>query len=102
MIELSIFIKELRNQLNSALSDVNPGPVRFELGPVEIEAIVAVDQSHGATGKVNFWVVEASADVSAISTRTHRITVTLHPVLVPPDGSHHSVLITGSELDQER
>jgi hypothetical protein len=43
--------RELRVQLNSALSDADPCPVRFELGPVETEATVAVDRSRGASGK---------------------------------------------------
>ncbi|MER6132190.1 trypco2 family protein [Streptomyces sp. NPDC001815] len=102
MIELSDFIRELRSQLNSVLSDADPGPVRFELGPVEIEAAVTVDRSRGAGGKVNFWVVEANADMSSIATRTHRVTVTLQPLLVTPDGDQRSVLIRGTELDQER
>ncbi|MFI6276608.1 trypco2 family protein [Streptomyces sp. NPDC050988] len=102
MIELGDFIRELRIQLNSALSDPDLGPVRFELGPVEIEATVAVDRSRGGSGKVRFWVVEANADMSTSTTQTHRITVTLQPVLVAPDGSHHSMLITGKELDHER
>lgn len=102
MIELTEVVRELRSQLNSTLSESGPGPVRFELGPVEIEAVIAVDRSGGVGGKVNFWVVEANADTSIASSRTHRITLTLQPVLVAPDGGHHSVLIAGDELDHER
>jgi hypothetical protein len=102
VIELSVFIAELRNQLNTAMSDGGPGPLRFELGAVEIEATVVADQARGATAKVNLWVVDAGVETSVAASRTHRISVTLQPVLVPPDGSHRSVLIAGRELTDER
>lgn len=48
MIELADMVRELRDQLNTALTSAGPGPVRFELGPVEIEATVAIDRTGGA------------------------------------------------------
>lgn len=58
VIELAAFFRELRKQLNSALSEASPGPVRFELGAVEIEATVAVEQHRGSSGKISVWVDE--------------------------------------------
>ncbi|GHB15915.1 hypothetical protein GCM10010377_01700 [Streptomyces viridiviolaceus] len=102
MIELTDVIRELRDQLNAGLAEAGPGPLRFELGPVEIEATVVVDRSGGVGGKVNFWVVEASADTSVTASRTHRITLTLQPTLVAPDGTHRRVLVSGDEAGGER
>ncbi|MFH8973556.1 trypco2 family protein [Streptomyces sp. NPDC017890] len=102
MIELADMVRELRDQLNCALAGAGTGPIRFELGPVEIEATVAIDRAGGAAGKVNFWVVEANSDVSVASNRTHRVTLTLQPTLVTPDGTHRHVLISGDEADGER
>ncbi|CAL9368117.1 trypco2 family protein [Streptomyces sp. enrichment culture] len=102
MIELTEMVRELRDQLNSALTGAGPGPIRFELGPVEIEATVAIDRTGGVAGKVNFWVVETTADASVSSSRTHRVTLTLQPTLVSPDGTRHQVLISGDEVDGER
>lgn len=102
MIELAEMIRELQQELNTALLDGPPGVVRFELGPVEIEATVAVGRKGGAGGKVRFWVVEAGADGQLETSRTHRIGLTLHPKLVAPDGTHRSVLISGGEADGER
>lgn len=102
MIELAEMIRELRQELNAALLDGPSGVVRFELGPVEIEATVAVGRKGGAGGKVRFWVVEAGVDGQSETSRTHRISLTLHPKLVAPDGMHHSVLISGDEADGER
>ncbi|MFD7434863.1 trypco2 family protein [Streptomyces sp. NPDC059861] len=102
MVELAEMIRELRHELNSALAGGGDGPVRFELGPVEIEATVAVGRTGGAGGKVRFWVVEAGGEARVESSRTHRICLTLQPKLVAPDGTHHDVLITGDEAEGER
>lgn len=102
MIELSEMIRELRQELINALTDGSGGPLRFELGPVEVEATVAVGRKGGAQGKVRFWVVESAADVAMESSRTHRITLTLKPTLVAPDGVQHSALISGDEALGER
>ncbi|MFD7608371.1 trypco2 family protein [Streptomyces mirabilis] len=102
MIELSDMIRQLRQELYAAMADGPAGPVRFELGPVEIEATVAVDREAGVGGKIGFWVVEANADGKLATSQTHRISLTLQPTLVAPDGTHRSVLITGDEADGER
>ncbi|MEU6257146.1 trypco2 family protein [Streptomyces sp. NPDC047043] len=102
MIELADMIRELRLELYAAMAEGPAGPIRFELGPVEIQASVAVDREAGAGGKVRFWVVEANADAKLATSQTHQINVTLHPKLVAPDGTQRSVLITGDEADGER
>ncbi|WP_045562567.1 trypco2 family protein [Streptomyces sp. FxanaA7] len=102
MIELSEMIRQLRQELNTAMADGAAGPVRFELGPVEIEASVAVDREAGAGGKVRFWVVEANAGGKFATSETHRISLTLQPKLVAPDGTQRAVLIAGDEADGER
>ncbi|MFJ8535715.1 trypco2 family protein [Streptomyces sp. NPDC093591] len=102
MIELAEMIRELRHELNAALADGSAAPVRFELGPVEIEATVMVGRRGGAAGKVRFWVVEAGGDAQSESSLTHRISLTLEPRLVAPDGTRRTVLIAGDEADAER
>ncbi|MGV9250127.1 trypco2 family protein [Streptomyces sp. NPDC003697] len=102
MVELAELIRDLRQELTEALTGGPSGPLRFELGPVEIEATVAVGRKGGAGGKVRFWVVEANADGQVEASRTHRITLTLQPKLVAPDGAHRTVLVTGDEADGER
>lgn len=102
MIQLAEMVRELREQLNHVLVEAGSGPLRFELGPVEIEATVTVDRTGGAGGKVNFWVVEGSSEASVNSSRAHRITLTLQPTLVTPDGTRRPVLVSDSEADGER
>ena len=103
MIELSDMIRELRQQLTDSLADGAGETVRFELGPVEIEATVAVSREAGANAKVRLWVVDAGADGKYAHAQTQRITVTLTPKLVPQDGSPpRTALIDGDEVRGER
>jgi hypothetical protein len=103
VIELSDMIRELRQQLATALADGAGEAVRFELGPVEVEATVAVSREAGADSKVRLWVVDTGANGKYAHARTQRITVTLTPKTVPMDGSAaQSVLIAGGEVDGER
>ncbi|MCT9092960.1 hypothetical protein N4G70_29435 [Streptomyces sp. ASQP_92] len=103
MIELSEMISELRGQLASAMADGDGQPVRFELGPVEVEATVAVTREAGAEAKVKLWVVDAGANGKYSQAQTQRIKVTLTPKSVPADGSPaQSVLIAGGEVEGER
>ena len=103
MIELSDMVRELRRQLTTALADGADEAVRFELGPVEIEATVAVSREAGADAKVRLWVVDAGATGKYAHAQTQRITVTLTPKTVSADASTtQSVLIAGGEVDGER
>lgn len=102
MIELSDMIRELRQQLNSALADGADDAVRFEVGPVEVEATVAVTRKAGADAKVRLWVVDAGANGKYAHAQTQRITLTLNPKVVADGSAPQSVLIAGGEVDGER
>lgn len=103
MIELSDVIRELRQQLATALTDGDGEAVRFELGPVELEATLAVSREGGVDTKVRLWVVDAGANGKYAQAETQRVTVTLTPKVVPSDGSSaRTVLIAGGEVDGER
>jgi hypothetical protein len=103
-IELAELIRQLRTELKAAAAEgAGAGDaLRFELGPVEVEATVAAGRDQGANGKVRFWVVEAGGDAKFTSSQTQRITLTLHPKVVEPDGTTRSPLISGDELHGER
>jgi hypothetical protein len=103
VIELSDLIRELRQQLTTALADGDGEVVRFELGPVEIEATVAVSREAGTDAKVRLWVVDAGMNGKYAQAQTQRITVTLAPQIVAADGSTaRSMLISDGEVDGER
>lgn len=100
MIELADMIRELRTQLSTALADGEGEALRFELGPVEIEASVAVTREAGADAKVHLWVIDAGASGRYGHAETQRITLTLTPrTATAPSGT---VLITGEESPTER
>ncbi|MBO7936463.1 trypco2 family protein [Streptomyces antibioticus] len=100
MIELADMIRELRTQLNTALADGEGEALRFELGPVEIEASVAVTREAGADAKVRLWVIDAGASGRYGHAETQRITLTLTPrTPTTPSGT---VLITGEQSPTER
>ncbi|MER6093613.1 trypco2 family protein [Streptomyces bluensis] len=106
MIELSEMIRELRQQLTVAMADGEGEAVRFELGPVEVEATVAVSREAGADSKVRLWIVDAGANGKYTQAQTQRVTLSLTPKTVEPreteGGGVRPVLISGGEVDGER
>ena len=100
MIELSEVIIELRRELEKARATADPDEkLRFELGPVELEATVAVEKKGGAHAKVHFWVVELGGDAQVGQTSTQRVKMTLQPRLA---GSDIPPWVSGEEADRER
>ncbi|MEU3147308.1 trypco2 family protein [Streptomyces sp. NPDC006999] len=74
------------------------GAVR--VGPVELEAAVAVERSATAGGKVRFWVVEAGADGRLADSVTHRVRLTLDPRT--RSGGGRAPWVSGDEAERER
>ncbi|MFF2189350.1 trypco2 family protein [Streptomyces sp. NPDC058155] len=103
-VELAELIRQLRKELKAAAAEgAEAGEaLQFEVGPVEVEATVAISREAGANGKVRFWVVEAGGDGRFARSATQRITLTLHPKVVAQDGTTRSPLISGDEVDGER
>lgn len=85
MIELAEMIAQLRGELAAAMAaaedagDTEGHALRFELGPVQLEAEFAVQRSAGADGRIRFWVVEAGASGQQVNSTTHRVTLSLEP-----------------------
>ncbi|WDV51935.1 hypothetical protein PV963_16915 [Streptomyces coeruleorubidus] len=103
MIELADMVRELRKQLTAALTDGDGEILRFELGPVEVEASIAVTREAGGDAKVRLWVVDAGANGKYAQAETQRVTLTLTPRAVAADGGvPQTVLIAGDEVDGER
>ncbi|MEU3465792.1 trypco2 family protein [Streptomyces sp. NPDC006733] len=81
MIELAEMIEQLRRELTTAVAAGQGEELRFELGPVELEAAVSLERSGTAGTKIRFWVAEAGAEGRVADTATHRIKLTLDPRL---------------------
>jgi hypothetical protein len=98
MIELGEVIGELRRELQTAMAAGAGEPLRFELGPVELEATVAVEKGGGGATKIRFWVVELGGDAKVSQSSTQRIKLVLQPRLA----SGQAPLISGDEAARER
>ncbi|WP_194908953.1 trypco2 family protein [Catenulispora rubra] len=93
MIELTALIRQLRMELQEAVVAGDGAALRFELGPIELEVVVAVERSAETGSKLRFLVAEAHADGKWDATRTQRIKLTLTPKL---DGTEVTALIAGT------
>jgi hypothetical protein len=99
MIELSEVIRELRQEMQEAIAAGTDKPLRFELGPIELEASVAVERQGGAGAKVRFWVIELGGEAKATHASTQRIKLSLQPRLA---GSGAAPWVSGEATDRER
>lgn len=98
MIELGEVIAELRRELQEAINQGEGQPLRFELGPVELEATVAVEKGGGGGAKVRFWVIELGGDAKVAQSSTQRIKLALQPRLA----SGEAPWVAGDEAPDER
>jgi hypothetical protein len=98
MIELAEFIGELRRELQQAMDAGEGQELRFELGPVELEATVAVEKGADLGAKVRFWVLELGGDVKATQASTQRIKLALQPRLA----SGETARVASDEGPRER
>ncbi|MER7407870.1 trypco2 family protein [Streptomyces sp. NPDC000070] len=101
-IELAELVRNLRRELEVALVQGEGETLRFELGPVEVEAVVTLQRDLSAGGKVRFWVVETGSDLKAGASHAQRITLTLQPKVAAVDGSLRTAVIAGDEFTGER
>ena len=98
MIELGEVISELRRELQQAMDAGQEQPLRFELGPVELEATVAVEKGAGGGAKVRFWVLELGGDAKVTGASSQRIKLVLRPTLA----SGETAMVAGNEAAAER
>ncbi len=60
-IGLADAVKALRAELNVAIKRAAGEAVRFEMGEVEMEFLVAIEKTEGADAGIRFWVVSIGA-----------------------------------------
>jgi hypothetical protein len=105
-LELVSVVRQLRTELNEALTDAEGERLRFELGPVELSLTVTVGREAAPGAKIRFWVVEAGADVKVSRESVQEIKLVLNPrdmkAPLSPDGKPAAPLITGKEMAGER
>jgi hypothetical protein len=78
-IELDKAVQAVRDGLTAAAEQAEGQDLTFELGDIEMEFTVELRKELKGGGKVKAWVLEAGADASRSSARTHRVAFTLRP-----------------------
>lgn len=78
-IELADAIASLRDQLVEAAGRASGQPVTFEVGDIQMEFALELRKEVKGGAKVKAWVVEAGADATRSTARTHRVSFTLKP-----------------------
>jgi Trypsin-co-occurring domain 2 len=79
-IGLKDAIEALRIELSESVLVSEGKEVRFEVGEIEIEFQVAVEQTTEGKGGIKFWVVELGGSVAQKDSKTHKIKIPLKPV----------------------
>ena len=94
-MELADAVEAVRAGLLAGAARGAHSSVRFEAGEIHMEFTVELQRVRGATGGVKAWVVEAGAESSRSSGRTHTVSFTLRPtnasggvleIGAPPEG----------------
>ena len=93
-MELSDAVEAVRAGLMAGAARGAGAGVRFEVGEIRMEFAVQLERVRGVRGGVKAWVVEAGAESSRTSGRTHTVSFTLRPtdgqgrylVIGPGDG----------------
>lgn len=77
-IGLADAVAAVRGELVRAQADA-AGPVRFEVGDIELEFTVALTKNASVDAGIRAWVVSLGSKLSESQADTHRVKVTLHP-----------------------
>ena len=79
-------IKALRSELTAAMESGANDSLRFQLGPVELELTLAITREGGADGGIRFGVVSFGAKGGISGQDTHRVKLSLQPMIRERDG----------------
>jgi hypothetical protein len=94
MVGLAEAIRSLRGELTLAMQEGEGQGLRFKVDPVELEFELAVTSTKGGGGGIKFWVVTAEAKLDRSTATTHRIKLSLAPLLKTADGADTDVVVT--------
>ena len=86
-------LKALRAELTESLQDAKPNSILFELGQTDVEFEVAITKDVGADGGIRFGVVSFGASGKLAKEATHRISLSLKPVMIGENGEPGPALV---------
>lgn len=79
-------LKALRAELTESLQEATPNGIMFELGQTDVEFEVAITKDAGADGGIRFGVISFGASGKLANEATHRISLSLKPVMINDEG----------------
>ncbi|MET9348734.1 trypco2 family protein [Streptomyces termitum] len=78
-IGLAEAVQQLRTELEAAMAEGEDSPLRFELGPIELEFQVDLRRTGGVDGSLRWGVVSLGGKKEQSSGTGHRVTLVLNP-----------------------
>jgi len=88
-IPLSQALSTLRSELRQAIDSASGEGLRFKIEDIEVELQVVATASGGASAGLNVWqVIQVGGHVDTAHTATHRIKLSLSPVLASGEDAH--------------
>jgi hypothetical protein len=104
-LELASVVRQLRAELNEAMSGAEGERLRFELGPVELSLTVTVGREATPGARIRFWVIDAGADakISRDAVQDIKLVLTPRDIQAPLglDGKPVPPLIGGKRVEGE-
>jgi Trypsin-co-occurring domain 2 len=93
MVGLADTIRSLRAELSRAMQEGEGQELRFKVDPVELEFELAVTSTKGGGGGIKFWVVTAEAKLDKATATTHRIKLSLKPLVTTAEGEETDAIV---------
>jgi len=97
-VSLTEAVSAVRKELAEAMAQGAGEPLRFRLGPVELEFEIVLLVTGEGKAEVRAWVVAGDAGGAASRSVTHRLRVSLNPV----EDSGSSLDVGGGIEDWDR
>lgn len=96
-VTLGELIMQLRRELDSAQDDDPANPIRFEVGPIELETTLSVTRADKVNGGLVLKVLSLGGERARGDTNTTRV----HLVLTPTDRAAVDGKLTVAAKDTE-
>ncbi|MFG6095049.1 trypco2 family protein [Leptothoe sp. ISB3NOV94-8A] len=73
-------VEALRTELSEAILVAEGKEIRFEMGEIELEFQVLIEQTSEGKGGIKFWVVELGGGSTEKNAAIHKVKIPLKPV----------------------
>jgi hypothetical protein len=95
-------IRALRTELIAAMETGQDERLHFQLGPVQLDITLAITREGGADAGIRFGVVSFGAKGSLSDATTHRLSLSLQPVVKDASGQARHAEVSGRSTTEPR